>query len=135
MGFALAYGDDAGGLVGTTLFALKGDFHRPAGMKEAEWMFHWAFAGARSHLTQCPLEDMPVCVSACVYVCVYNPLTRSSRDGTMISMDGRCEITVTLTVTRTQGISGTLGQGGVHRVSKAKDALVDKKAFYVCDVC
>lgn len=47
VGFAVAYGEDRHGLIGTDMFALKGGrlrFTTP-GAKEAEWMFDWAFAG------------------------------------------------------------------------------------------
>lgn len=45
VGFALAYGADKWRFVGTDMFALSGRDDRPPGMKEAEWMFDWAFAG------------------------------------------------------------------------------------------
>ncbi|CAM9806871.1 unnamed protein product, partial [Hapterophycus canaliculatus] len=46
VGFALAYGKDSHGFIGTSFFALTGgdsDFDS-AGRKEAEWVFDWAFA-------------------------------------------------------------------------------------------
>lgn len=45
VGFAFAYGKDLGGFVGTDMFALNGGSYDRPGLKEAEWMFDWAFAG------------------------------------------------------------------------------------------
>lgn len=52
MGFSLAYGEDRNGFIGADLFALKGGGpHFADGMKEAKWMFDWAFAGELSTVT------------------------------------------------------------------------------------
>lgn len=47
VGFALAYGEDSHGFIGTNVFALSGGESRfgTTGLKEAEWVFDWAFAG------------------------------------------------------------------------------------------
>lgn len=47
VGFGLAFGEDAHGFIGTSLFALNGGESRfgTSGLKEAEWVFDWAFAG------------------------------------------------------------------------------------------
>ena len=47
VGFAFAYGTDSKGFIGTDLWALTGGKERfgTGGIKEAEWVFDWAFAG------------------------------------------------------------------------------------------
>ncbi|CAM9837624.1 unnamed protein product, partial [Ectocarpus fasciculatus] len=46
VGFGLAFGEDAHGFIGTNMFALHGGESRfgTSGLKEAEWVFDWAFA-------------------------------------------------------------------------------------------
>lgn len=72
VGFGLAFGDDAHGFIGTSVFALHGGESRfgTSGLKEAEWVFDWAFAGLLYFLFFCVfMDEVKVSISAPSLLC------------------------------------------------------------------
>ncbi|CAM9357568.1 unnamed protein product [Pylaiella littoralis] len=69
VGFALAFGKDANGFIGTDMWFLSGtgEAYDSTGMKEAEWVFGWAFAATSVTIVSGAIAERVKIVSYVAY--------------------------------------------------------------------